>query len=57
MLDTRNGFEVDCGKFENAIDWRIGKFTEFPPAVQAHREALLGGADCLMAMDEGSFAF
>jgi UPF0176 protein len=42
MLDTRNGFEVDCGKFENAIDWRIGKFTEFPPAVQAHREALRG---------------
>ena len=42
MLDTRNGFEVDCGKFENAIDWRISKFTEFPPAVQAHREQLQG---------------
>ena len=27
------------------------------PRVSAHREALLGGADCLMAMDEGSFAF
>ena len=42
MLDTRNEFEVDCGKFENAIDWRIRKFTEFPPAVQAHREELQG---------------
>lgn len=42
MLDTRNGFEVDRGRFENAIDWRIGKFTDFPAAVQAHREALQG---------------
>jgi UPF0176 protein len=40
MLDTRNDFEVDHGKFENAIDWRIRKFTEFPQAVQAHRAAL-----------------
>ena len=42
MLDTRNDFEIDFGKFENAIDWRIRKFTEFPQAVQAHREALQG---------------
>ncbi len=42
MLDTRNDFEADCGKFENAIDWRIQKFTEFPRAVQAHRDALQG---------------
>ncbi|XLX40813.1 acyl-CoA dehydrogenase C-terminal domain-containing protein [Ectopseudomonas mendocina] len=27
------------------------------PRASAHREALLGGADCLMAMDEGGFAF
>lgn len=27
------------------------------PRASAHREALLGGADCLMAMAEGSFAF
>jgi alkylation response protein AidB-like acyl-CoA dehydrogenase len=27
------------------------------PRASAHREALLGGADCLMAMDEESFAF
>ncbi|WP_339523571.1 acyl-CoA dehydrogenase C-terminal domain-containing protein [Pseudomonas sp. EA_35y_Pfl2_R111] len=27
------------------------------PRASAHRESLLGGADCLMAMDEASFAF
>ncbi len=42
MLDTRNAFEVDYGTFEQAIDWRIGKFSEFPAAVQAHREELEG---------------
>ena len=42
MLDTRNDFEVDVGKFANAIDWRISKFTEFPQAVRAHRAALEG---------------
>jgi UPF0176 protein len=40
MLDTRNDFEVDYGKFSNAIDWRIRKFTEFPQAVQDHRAEL-----------------
>ena len=42
MLDTRNAFEVDEGTFEGAVDWRIGKFTEFPAAVQAHRAELEG---------------
>ncbi|CAN5340542.1 sulfurtransferase [soil metagenome] len=42
MLDTRNAFEVDYGGFENAIDWRIAKFSEFPAAVAAHRAELLG---------------
>jgi UPF0176 protein len=41
-LDTRNAFEVDHGAFEGAIDWRIEKFTEFPPAVAAHLEELRG---------------
>jgi UPF0176 protein len=41
-LDTRNAFEVDAGAFENAIDWRIGKFSEFPAALQAHRDELKG---------------
>ncbi len=42
MLDTRNDFEVDYGKFSNAIDWRIRKFTQFPKAVQDHRAELQG---------------
>ncbi|MBB3175960.1 sulfurtransferase [Variovorax sp. Sphag1AA] len=42
MLDTRNAFEVDYGTFEGAIDWRIHKFTEFPKAVQKHRDELAG---------------
>lgn len=33
MLDTRNGFEVDEGAFEAAIDWRLGKFSDFPLAL------------------------
>jgi UPF0176 protein len=40
MLDTRNDFEVEYGKFSNAIDWRIQKFTQFPQAVQDHRAEL-----------------
>ncbi len=42
MLDTRNAFEVDYGAFEGAIDWRIERFSEFPQAVQAHRNELMG---------------
>lgn len=42
MLDTRNAFEVDAGTFEGAIDWRIDRFTQFPAAVQAHRDMLQG---------------
>ena len=42
MLDTRNAFEVDYGTFDNAIDWRIHKFTEFPQAVVDHRAELEG---------------
>ena len=39
-LDTRNDFEVDEGTFDNAIDWRITKFTEFPDALRAHLDDL-----------------
>ncbi len=42
MLDTRNDFEVDAGTFENAIDWRIQRFTQFPQALLENREALAG---------------
>ena len=41
-LETRNRYEIDAGTFKNAIDWRLDKFTEFPQAVQAHREELAG---------------
>ncbi len=40
VLDTRNAFEVDCGTFDKAIDYRITKFTEFPDAIKADRERL-----------------
>ncbi|HSI48049.1 MAG TPA: sulfurtransferase [Ideonella sp.] len=40
MLDTRNGFEVDAGAFDNAIDWRLEKFSDFPAALAAHRDTL-----------------
>lgn len=42
MLDTRNAFEVDYGAFDDCIDWRIHKFSEFPDAVAAHRNELVG---------------
>ena len=41
-LDTRNDFEVDAGTFDGAIDWRISKFTEFPPALRARKAELAG---------------
>jgi UPF0176 protein len=41
-LDTRNAFEVDHGRFKGAIDWRIARFSEFPQALLANREALQG---------------
>jgi UPF0176 protein len=40
MLDTRNGFEVDAGAFEGAIDWRLQKFSDFPDALRAHLDQL-----------------
>lgn len=41
-LDTRNAFEVDHGRFAGALDWRIGKFSDFPAALDAHRAQLVG---------------
>lgn len=40
LLDTRNAFEVDAGTFEGAIDWRLGRFSDFPQAVARHVDAL-----------------
>lgn len=33
VLDTRNTYECDIGKFKNAVDPRISKFSEFPEYV------------------------
>jgi UPF0176 protein len=41
-LDTRNAFEVAGGRFRDAIDWNIARFSEFPRAVLAHRDELKG---------------
>jgi UPF0176 protein len=38
MVDTRNDFEVDVGTFANTVDYRIGKFTEFPEVIAAHKD-------------------
>lgn len=38
MLDTRNAFEVDVGSFNNTVDYRINKFTEFPQVIAQHKE-------------------
>ncbi len=40
MVDTRNAFEVDVGTFDNTIDYRIAKFTEFPQVIAANKDAL-----------------
>jgi len=42
MLDTRNGFEVDVGAFEGALDWRLARFSDFPDAAAARRGGLAG---------------
>lgn len=42
LLDTRNAFECDLGSFSGSIDLRIGKFSEFAPAVQAHAADFAG---------------
>lgn len=41
-LDTRNAFEVDYGTFEGAVDWRLGKFSDFPGALREHVQDLQG---------------
>lgn len=42
IIDTRNDFEVQVGHFRNAINPHIGKFTELPAALEAHRPQLAG---------------
>jgi UPF0176 protein len=42
MLDTRNQFEVDMGTFNDAVSWNIERFSQFPPATDAHAAELEG---------------
>jgi len=42
VLDTRNAFEVDAGRFTGSIDWRLARFGDFPAAFATHRAALDG---------------
>lgn len=42
MLDTRNAFEVDQGRFDGAVDWRLQRFSDFPAALEAQRQQLAG---------------
>jgi UPF0176 protein len=42
LLDTRNGFELEHGAFEGALDWQLRKFSDFPAALAAHRDELDG---------------
>lgn len=42
LLDTRNAFEVDHGRFDGARDWRLARFTQFPAAAAEHRGELEG---------------
>ena len=42
LLDTRNDYETDAGKFQEAIDYRLASFTDFPPAIAADRTRYAG---------------
>jgi UPF0176 protein len=42
LLDTRNGFEVDHGRFHGALDWRLRSFSDFPRALRENRAELEG---------------
>ena len=37
LLDTRNEYETDVGKFPQAVDYRLPRFTALPAAVAADR--------------------
>jgi UPF0176 protein len=40
MVDTRNAFEVDVGSFDNTLDYRIDKFSDFPEVIAQHKDEL-----------------
>jgi UPF0176 protein len=42
LLDTRNDYETDVGKFPQAVDYRLASFTGFPAAIAADRARYAG---------------
>lgn len=42
LLDTRNDYETQVGKFPQAVDYRLASFTAFPDALAADRERYAG---------------
>ena len=40
LLDTRNAFELQAGRFSGALDWGLQRFSDFPAALAAHGDAL-----------------
>ena len=42
MLDTRNSFEVQAGRFEGALHGHLSRFGGFPAALETLREQLAG---------------
>ncbi|HET6806451.1 MAG TPA: sulfurtransferase [Frateuria sp.] len=44
LLDTRNDYETEVGRFAGAVDYRLPSFTALPAAVLADRERYLGKA-------------
>lgn len=42
LMDTRNAFEVDFGTFNNAIDYRISKFSDFPEIIESKTKEFTG---------------
>lgn len=66
ILDTRNDYEVDIGKFKNARDFRTKEFQEFPQSlkesgIRPEQKVLIyctGGIRCekaILAMEEQGF--
>jgi UPF0176 protein len=41
ILDTRNEFEIEIGSFENSINFKISKFSDFPEMFKKHKKQLL----------------
>lgn len=42
LLDTRNDYETELGKFPQAVDYRLASFTGFPAAIAADRARYAG---------------